>query len=96
MYQCSATNEAATITTETELVVENVPPRAPHNLTVELVDNGVMLKWKAGRRRPQLEYSVWYKPVDTPEWRTLKVSSKKSLEANILNLSPGNNLIKFC
>lgn len=89
LYQCSATNEAATITAETELLVENVPPRAPYNLTASVIGTTVYLKWVAGRRRSQMEYNVWYKPVESQEWRTMKVSSKKALEATISNLSPG-------
>lgn len=33
VYQCVASNEAATITAESELMVENVAPRAPYNLS---------------------------------------------------------------
>lgn len=89
LYQCSATNEAATISTETELIVENVEPRAPYNLTTETTSTSVHIAWVAGRKRPDIEYNVWYKPVDTNEWRTVKVSAKNRLEATISNLNPG-------
>ncbi|GJQ65536.1 hypothetical protein Trydic_g7637 [Trypoxylus dichotomus] len=88
-YQCSATNEAATITAETEVIVENVPPKAPYNLTALAYPNSVHLTWVAGVKRPSTEYSVWYKPVEVGEWKTMKISSKKSLEATISNLNPG-------
>ncbi|XP_017772996.1 PREDICTED: protein borderless isoform X2 [Nicrophorus vespilloides] len=89
MYQCSATNEAATISTETQLIVENVPPRAPYNLTADSSLTSVHLKWEAGRKVPNIEYNIWYRPVETPEWKTIKVSGKKALETTISNLNSG-------
>lgn len=92
LYQCTATNEAATITAETELLVENVPQRAPHNLTASSTANAVHLKWVAGRRRTHIEYTVWFRPALAEEWKYIKVSSKKVLETVISNLNPGKLL----
>lgn len=92
VYRCTATNEAATISTDTEVIVENVPPRAPYNLTAEATSNSVNLKWVAGRKRPNLEYNVWYRPVHTSEWRTLKIPGKLVLEATIGSLTSGLKL----
>ncbi|XP_018336675.2 protein borderless [Agrilus planipennis] len=89
VYQCSAMNKAATVVAETELLVENVPPRAPYNLTAKASNTSVHLKWVAGRKRPRIRYSIWYKPVDVQEWRTKEVQSQDILEAIIDNLTPG-------
>ncbi|XP_022905461.2 protein borderless [Onthophagus taurus] len=91
LYQCSATNEAATITAETELIVEDIQPRAPFNLTAFAYANSVHLAWMADPKKASsmIEYSVWYKPVDTVDWKTIKISSKTALEATISNLQPG-------
>lgn len=92
LYQCSATNEAATITAETELLVENVPPRAPHNLTSKPYSNSIRLQWVAGRKRPRIKYSVWYRSVDSPEWRNVEVRGNPPLEATIFNLKPSKSV----
>lgn len=89
VYQCSATNEAATITAGTELVVENVHPRSPYNLSAIARGNSIQLRWMAGIKGTQLDYSIWYKPVSSKEWKMLKISTKKALEATISNLHPG-------
>lgn len=70
-------------------MIENVAPRAPFNITANSSQNAVTLKWAGGFIRPQLDYSIWYRPVDTTEWRTMKISSRASNEATILDLSPG-------
>lgn len=88
-YQCVASNEAATITSETELMIENSVPRAPYNLTAETTANSVTVRWVSGFNRPNLEYSVWYRPTDVPEWRTLRIQSKGTTEATVPDLSPG-------
>lgn len=88
-YQCVASNEAATISSETELMIENTAPRAPYNLTAQATKNSISVKWIPGFIKPRLEYSVWYRAVDLPEWRTLKIRSRDTSEAVITNLSPG-------
>lgn len=59
LYQCVASNEAATISIETELMIENATPRAPYNLTANSTMTSITLKWIPGHSKPQLDYSVW-------------------------------------
>lgn len=87
-YLCSATNEAATITAEAELLVENMPPNAPYNLTAVASMTSVHLSW-ASSMQHQSEYSVWYKTPDTTEWKTVRLMNRRKLEATVHNLNPG-------
>jgi Immunoglobulin I-set domain. len=59
LYQCVASNEAATISSDTELMIDSVAPRAPYNLSATATDNSVTLTWVPGFTRPKAEYSVW-------------------------------------
>ncbi|XP_050307905.1 protein borderless [Anthonomus grandis grandis] len=88
VYQCSATNKAATVTAETELLVENIPSTAPYNLTAVSSSTSVHLTWLSRRQR-NVEFSVWYKKIESTEWRTYQVPSGRALEATITNLEPG-------
>lgn len=59
-YQCVATNEAATITSEAELLVEEtLPSRAPYNVTADVTSNSATVRWLNGYAKPKLKYSVW-------------------------------------
>lgn len=49
VYVCTASNEAAALTVETELLVENVPPRAPYNLTVTPSRHSLHVSWVPGK-----------------------------------------------
>lgn len=49
VYLCTVTNEAASVSVETELLIENVPPRAPYNLTAVVSADSVHLSWLPGR-----------------------------------------------
>ncbi|XP_015437603.1 PREDICTED: protein turtle isoform X2 [Dufourea novaeangliae] len=89
LYQCAASNEIATVVADTELMVLNVPPRAPYNLSANSTNHAVTLTWVPGFVRPKTEYSVWYRPTDTTEWRTMKILSRKITEATVNNLNPG-------
>lgn len=91
IYQCSATNKAATITTETELLVENVPSSAPYNLSAVTSTSSVHLTWKIARQKANVDFSIWYKSRDSTEWKTFLVPSSKVLEATITNLMPGKH-----
>lgn len=89
-YICSATNQAGTVTAETELIVETVPPDAPHNLTAVASSHSVHLRWVAGKRRQHSDYSVWYRSMDSTEWKTYELPpNTRILEATIANLNPG-------
>lgn len=48
IYECVATNEASTITVDTELLIENVAPRPPYNLTANSTNTAVTLRWEPG------------------------------------------------
>lgn len=48
IYQCVASNEAATITVDSELLIENVAPRPPYNLTANSTDTSITLHWEPG------------------------------------------------
>ncbi|KAJ9595429.1 hypothetical protein L9F63_013388, partial [Diploptera punctata] len=58
LYQCVASNEAATISSDTELMIDSVAPRAPYNLSATATDNSVTLTWVPGFTRPKAQYSV--------------------------------------
>ncbi|XP_071454905.1 protein borderless isoform X5 [Hetaerina americana] len=88
-YQCVASNEASTITAEAELMIENVAPRAPYNLTANSTLTTISLRWVPGYRKPKQEYSVWYRREDSSEWKTLKILSVGTREAVVPNLNPG-------
>uniref|UniRef100_A0A0A9WQQ3 Protein turtle n=1 Tax=Lygus hesperus TaxID=30085 RepID=A0A0A9WQQ3_LYGHE len=86
MYQCVASNEAATISADTELFIETNLPRGPHNLTGEATSNSVSLAWRSGVMINSAQYSVWVRAVPSQEWRMTKVTGSK---ATIHNLKPG-------
>lgn len=48
VYVCSARNDAAAVAAEAELLVENVPPRAPYNLTAAPAVDALHLSWVPG------------------------------------------------
>lgn len=89
-YICSVTNQAGTITAEAELIVESVPPDAPYNVTTVASSRSVHLRWAAGKRRQHSTYSVWYRSIDSTEWKTVDLPpNTRILEATVSNLSPG-------
>lgn len=49
VYVCTVANEAASVSVDTELLIENVPPRAPYNLTAVVGGDSVHLSWLPGR-----------------------------------------------
>lgn len=58
IYQCVATNEAATITADTELMIENVPPRPSYNLTANSTDTAITLRWERGKKFCILDITI--------------------------------------
>lgn len=49
VYVCTARNDAASVDVETELMIENVPPRAPYNLTAVATHETIHVSWVPGR-----------------------------------------------
>ncbi|KAL5281061.1 hypothetical protein ACFFRR_004838 [Megaselia abdita] len=92
IFECSATNEAATVTADTELMIENVAPRPPSNLTaMNVTGHSITIRWQPGKcryLRPDLEYIVLYRISEAAEWRTMK-STSADMELTINNLLPG-------
>lgn len=88
LYQCVASNEAATITADVEVLIENSPARAPYNLSATSAMTSISLRWIPGHSKPQQEYSVWYRRLDAPEWKTLKIARGAS-QVTVDNLTPG-------
>lgn len=70
VYTCSAVNEAAKISIDTELVIETFSPRGPSNLTANSSQDAITIKWTPNYIRPDLLFFVWYRSVDVTEWRT--------------------------
>lgn len=58
VYVCGVSNDAAALSVEAELLVENVPPRAPYNLTARPATTAVHLAWVPGRCAPSLRCHV--------------------------------------
>jgi DUF971 family protein len=88
IYGCEAINEAATMSADSEVMIENVSPRAPYNLTANSSDTSITLKWAPGYLRQYLEYAVWYRLADAQEWRTIRVAKHRMLEVTIKDLEP--------
>lgn len=49
----------------------------------------IILLLYTGYLRPNLEYTVWYRLTDAPEWRTMRIVQKNVMEATIQHLQPG-------
>lgn len=56
IYVCTVSNEAAAVDVETELLVENMPPRAPYNLTARPSVDSLHLSWVPGKTFIQQTY----------------------------------------
>lgn len=59
VYQCIASNEAATISSEAELIIENTSRNAPYNVSANVTQTSIIVRWSPGYYRPKLEYSIW-------------------------------------
>ncbi|KAF9411713.1 hypothetical protein HW555_009579, partial [Spodoptera exigua] len=89
VYVCTVSNEAATVDVETELLVENMPPRAPYNLTVRPSADSLHLSWVPGHNGLEVDYNVWYRERTVSEWRTMKILTRGVTEATLVGLRPG-------
>lgn len=89
VYVCTASNEAARIETEAELMIETFSPKAPSNLTANSSSHSITVHWTQNYVRPDLKFSIWYRPADGQEWKTHQVKSSYIYESTIRNLEPG-------
>ncbi|CAH0581057.1 unnamed protein product [Chrysodeixis includens] len=89
VYVCTVSNEAAAVDVETELLVENMPPRAPYNLTVRPAADSLHLTWVPGHNGLEVDYNVWYRERTVSEWRTMKILTRGVTEATLVGLRPG-------
>ncbi|XP_062527577.1 protein borderless [Bombyx mori] len=88
VYVCTVSNEAASVSVETELLVENVPPRAPYNLTAAPSNDSIHLTWVPGHNGLDVDYNVWYRERTVSEWRTMKILTRGLTEATLVGLRP--------
>ncbi|KAL0267467.1 UNVERIFIED_CONTAM: hypothetical protein PYX00_009725 [Menopon gallinae] len=92
IYQCVASSESDTITTESELMVEDTAPRAPYNISAESLEDGtVILTWMSGFSKPKLDFSVWYRILGASDWKSLPVPTRETKQLRIDNLLPGRD-----
>nr|XP_031847979.1 protein turtle-like isoform X5 [Nomia melanderi] len=91
-YQCVATNEVATISASTQLIVEGTQPHAPYNVSGTATEFSVTLTWLAGYSGGpdyKQDYTIWYRESGTSEWLTIPVTPSGSTTVTINNLTPG-------
>ncbi|XP_059471403.1 protein borderless isoform X2 [Neocloeon triangulifer] len=89
IYICTVANEAASLTAEAELVVEEGALKAPHSLSASSTEDSVLLKWSSSETRMSQQILVWFRLVSTDEWRTMKVENNV-FQATVENLIPGS------
>lgn len=61
-YQCVASNEVATISASTQLIVEGTQPHAPYNVTGTATEFSVTLTWLPGYSGGpdyKQDYTIW-------------------------------------
>ncbi|KAF4522226.1 hypothetical protein B566_EDAN009070 [Ephemera danica] len=89
VYLCTASNEAARLVAETELLVEETASKAPHSLAANSSHDAIALKWTPGARGPEEQTTVWYRRSDVPEWYSMRVAAN-AREAVLAPLKPGS------
>uniref|UniRef100_A0A336N3I8 CSON010025 protein n=1 Tax=Culicoides sonorensis TaxID=179676 RepID=A0A336N3I8_CULSO len=88
IYSCITRNKAASISVDSEIMIENVSPMAPYNLTANSSSSAITLRWVPGYIRSYLSYHVWYRSVIAQEWRATKADF--DTETTIYNLEPSH------
>ncbi|CAH2075807.1 unnamed protein product, partial [Iphiclides podalirius] len=89
VYVCTATNEADDVSAEAELLIENVPPRAPYNLSAIPTADSIHVSWVPGHNGLEVDYNVWYRERSVSEWRTMKILTRGVTDATLVGLSSG-------
>ncbi|KAH0951046.1 hypothetical protein HN011_010977, partial [Eciton burchellii] len=90
-YQCVASNEVATISASTQLIVEGTQPHAPYNVSGTATQFSVTLTWLPGYSGGpdyKQDYTIWYRESGTSEWKTIPVTPSGSTTVTINNLTP--------
>ncbi|XP_076629101.1 protein turtle isoform X5 [Colletes latitarsis] len=91
-YQCIASNEVATISASTQLIVEGTQPHAPYNVTGAATEFSVTLTWLPGYSGGpdyKQDYTIWHREAGTSEWETIPVTPSGSTTVTINRLTPG-------
>ncbi|XP_043507536.1 protein turtle-like isoform X7 [Frieseomelitta varia] len=91
-YQCVASNEVATISASTQLIVEGTQPHAPYNVSGTATEFSVTLTWLPGYSGGpdyKQDYTIWYRESGTSEWKMIPVTPSGSTTVTINNLTPG-------
>lgn len=91
-YQCIVSNEVATITASTQLIIEGTQPHAPHNLTGTATENSVTISWSPGYSGGpdfKQDYTVWYREAGITDWIQKPVLPSGNTQLTVSNLLPG-------
>lgn len=91
-YQCVASNEVATITASTQLIIEGTQPHAPNNLTGSANENSITISWSPGYSGGpdfKQDYTVWYREAGNADWLKRPVLPSGSTQYTMTNLLPG-------
>lgn len=91
-YQCVVSNEVATITASTQLIIEGTQPHAPNNLTGTANENSITISWTPGYSGGpdfKQDYIVWFREAGNTEWQKHPVLPSGSTQYTIANLAPG-------
>lgn len=91
-YQCVVSNEVATITASTQLIIEGTQPHAPHNLTGTATENSVTISWSPGYSGGpdfKQDYTVWYREAGITDWIQKPVLPSGNTQLTVANLLPG-------
>ncbi|XP_063535077.1 protein turtle isoform X1 [Cydia strobilella] len=92
IYQCVAANEVATITADTQLVIEGTQPHAPYNVTGTATEFQVTLRWQpgyAGGPDYKQDYTIWHREAGFSEWTKVPVTPSGATTVTINRLQPG-------
>ncbi|XP_039751277.1 protein borderless-like [Pararge aegeria] len=90
VYECRVSNAAAELRVRSELLLENVPPRAPHDLRAAPAPGAaVQLSWAPGHSGADAEYAVWFRERDAPEWRSVRLPTRGATRATLPGLRAG-------
>lgn len=92
IYQCVASNEVATITSATQLIIEGTQPHAPYNITGTATESSVTINWMPGYSGGsdfKQNYTIWYREGGVSDWSPIPVTPAGSTQVTIKPLSSG-------